>query len=35
MTNRALVEEAVQLIRANGAEAATVAEMRTALAAAG
>jgi 3-keto-5-aminohexanoate cleavage enzyme len=33
MTNTALVEEAVKLIRANGAEPATVAEMRTALAA--
>ena len=33
-TSRALVEEAVRLIRANGAEPATVAEMRVALAAA-
>jgi len=33
-TNRALVEEAAMLIRANGAEPATVAEMRVALAAA-
>jgi len=33
-TNRALVEEAVMLIRANGAEPATVAQMRAALAAA-
>ena len=33
MTNRALVEEAVALVRANGAEPATVAEMRAALAA--
>ena len=32
-TNPALVEEAVQLIRASGAEPATVAEMRSALAA--
>jgi 3-keto-5-aminohexanoate cleavage enzyme len=35
MTNRALVEEAVALVRANGAEPATVAEMRAALAAVG
>ena len=33
MTNRALVEEAVRLVRANGAEPATVTEMRAALAA--
>ena len=33
-TNRALVEEAARLIRANGAEPATVAQMRVALAAA-
>jgi uncharacterized protein (DUF849 family) len=32
MTNSALVEEAVRLIRANGAEPATVAEMRADLA---
>src|SRR5215470_79755 len=31
MSNRELVEEAVQLIRANGAEPATVAEMRVSL----
>ena len=31
-TNRALVEEAVRLVRAAGAEPATVAEMRQALA---
>jgi len=31
MTNRALVEQAVQLIRANGAEPATVTEMRVSL----
>jgi hypothetical protein len=30
--DRALVEEAVQLVRANGAEPAAVAEMRAALA---
>jgi uncharacterized protein (DUF849 family) len=34
MTNTALVEQAVKLIGANGAEPATVAEMRAALAAA-
>ena len=34
MTNRAWVEEAVNLVRAAGAEPATVAEMRAALAAA-
>jgi len=33
MTNRALVEEAAELIRACGAEPATAAEMRAALAA--
>jgi uncharacterized protein (DUF849 family) len=32
MTNSALVEEAARMIRANGAEPATVAEMRAALA---
>src|SRR5262249_15833212 len=35
MTNRALVEDAVRLLRSNGAEPATVAEMRAALAATG
>jgi 3-keto-5-aminohexanoate cleavage enzyme len=35
MTNRALVEEAVELVRANRAEPATVAEMRATLAAMG
>jgi uncharacterized protein (DUF849 family) len=33
MRNHALVEEAVQLVRAHGAEPATVAEMRATLAA--
>jgi uncharacterized protein (DUF849 family) len=35
MSNRALVEEAVELVRANSAEPATVGEMRAALAAVG
>lgn len=34
MTNTALVEETVKLIRVNGAEPATVAQMRATLAAA-